>query len=108
MSIINEFVKTDLTGSVKLGEGSILYVDDISEKAREYLNKNKTKYDTNKEGQLLITLPKDTVFVPAMRQSNPQNSENGISMALYILPDNSLVETFCINFNGVKVLLGAP
>ena len=103
---ISYFLKTDLSGSVKLGVGSILYVDDISEQAREYLNKNNAVFNTNKNGQLLIELPKDTVLVPVMTQTTGKIT--GVSTSIYILPDNSMLESVVLNsMNVIKVLLAA-
>ncbi len=106
---INEYIKSNLSGSIKVGQDSTLYVDDISALARECLVNNSAKFDKNNHGQILIGLPKDTVIVPVNPHSGPETST--ISLSLYILPDGSLLEAvvlLAVHGGNGKVLLGAP
>ena len=100
-------LKIIFLGQLKLGSGSILYVDDISEQARVYLTKNGAKFDTNKMEQLLIELPKNTVILPINTQASP-NHGYAASISIYILPDGSALEAVNLTSPGIgKVLLGA-
>jgi hypothetical protein len=106
---ISDYIKSNLSGSIKVGFDSTLYVDDISAIAREYLVNNCATLGNNNHGQILIGLPKDTVIVPVNPHSGPETAT--ISLALYILPDGSILEAvtlLAVHGGNGKVLLGAP